>query len=675
LNIIQSVKSKLVDYIRSVVGPGHTVSSFTNRFTSTDIIDANKGYRGIFFKCLDMRANAISDALDTMTVHRKIKQDEYQEVEFTHPWVTLLNDPTKGIIGVNDLWYITSLNIDLTGEMYFYNDRQANGIVQRMTPIYPGYGFFEVFIDTDGKISRYKYHMLGGGFVNFSPEEITRLYRPHPNAIYKSMSLIEASAYHLDAERFMRIYQRDTAQRGGISATVFTTEQHLNDEQKRKEIKAEASQYMGLKGVGKSMLLWGGVKPIAVPSVNAKDAQFLETLRDVKDDIFILTGVPKGLFENVTTVATANSARIVFARNEVKPTADRYASQLTNELSRAFNANGLVKIFIDDIIPSDFDQEMRMEQQDVEHGVLTINDILRKRGFDEIGAEGDKRFIRAGLLPLDFYADNADRGTEPLRVVKHAPAQLRDDNDPDTAWFRRINRAKNQLYNKNTDIMRQYFLRLGNDVLKSLTERSDKRTLSITVDDLYDFAADSDQIRLLTTEMVRDAITHGWEYAQRRLGRYDIDFDFNSTEMRNIITELTELTKSVPVTTRDKLQQIVEDGIREGLSESELGKKITDEFKNMADYRAQAIARTNTNASFEGSQNAMYQKAGVDRKRWLSRRVGMDRRESHLAADGQEAGIEEHFIIDGEELRYPGDPNGSPGNTINCECTEIPVID
>ena len=44
-------------------------------------------------------------------------------------------------------------------------------------------------------------------------------------------------------------------------------------------------------------------------------------------------------------------------------------------------------------------------------------------------------------------------------------------------------------------------------------------------------------------------------------------------------------------------------------------------------------------------------------------------RASHAAIDGQMVKDGEPFYVDGEELMFPGDPNGSPGNTINCHCT------
>jgi hypothetical protein len=38
--------------------------------------------------------------------------------------------------------------------------------------------------------------------------------------------------------------------------------------------------------------------------------------------------------------------------------------------------------------------------------------------------------------------------------------------------------------------------------------------------------------------------------------------------------------------------------------------------------------------------------------------------------------IDKPFDVGGEQLMYPGDPDGgSPGNTINCRCTVLPVME
>lgn len=43
-------------------------------------------------------------------------------------------------------------------------------------------------------------------------------------------------------------------------------------------------------------------------------------------------------------------------------------------------------------------------------------------------------------------------------------------------------------------------------------------------------------------------------------------------------------------------------------------------------------------------------------------------RDAHARAEGQEAEIDKPFYVGGEQLMYPGDFTGSPGNIIHCRC-------
>jgi len=50
--------------------------------------------------------------------------------------------------------------------------------------------------------------------------------------------------------------------------------------------------------------------------------------------------------------------------------------------------------------------------------------------------------------------------------------------------------------------------------------------------------------------------------------------------------------------------------------------------------------------------------------------LGETTRPWHADADGQEVPVGQPFIVDGEEMMYPGDSAGSDENTINCQCWE-----
>jgi hypothetical protein len=62
-------------------------------------------------------------------------------------------------------------------------------------------------------------------------------------------------------------------------------------------------------------------------------------------------------------------------------------------------------------------------------------------------------------------------------------------------------------------------------------------------------------------------------------------------------------------------------------------------------------------------------------KRWKHIPVAMVPRIGHLLANNQDRKPGEPFLVEGEELQYPRDPNGSAENTINCHCLVIPHFD
>jgi uncharacterized protein with gpF-like domain len=63
------------------------------------------------------------------------------------------------------------------------------------------------------------------------------------------------------------------------------------------------------------------------------------------------------------------------------------------------------------------------------------------------------------------------------------------------------------------------------------------------------------------------------------------------------------------------------------------------------------------------------------KKRWVHVPIARVPRISHIEADGQTVDVNDPFDVDGEDLMYPRDPNGSPENTINCHCLMQPYFD
>lgn len=82
-------------------------------------------------------------------------------------------------------------------------------------------------------------------------------------------------------------------------------------------------------------------------------------------------------------------------------------------------------------------------------------------------------------------------------------------------------------------------------------------------------------------------------------------------------------------------------------------------------------ARTMTTAAQNAGRMDSYKKAqdmGIDLERnWMATLDGRTR-DSHRAIDGEHRPIGKAFS---NGCRYPGDPEGEPGEVYNCRCTWI----
>jgi hypothetical protein len=153
----------------------------------------------------------------------------------------------------------------------------------------------------------------------------------------------------------------------------------------------------------------------------------------------------------------------------------------------------------------------------------------------------------------------------------------------------------------------------------------------------------------------------------------------------------------ITTTSNDTLHEMFERALAEGWSVPKMERGIGQLFdrwtqagadpvdaefidKRTPAYRVETIARTETMRASNAGADALYKDWGVRQKEWISTndkrvRTYENGKYDHLAANGQVVGIDESFTVSGEKLRHPGDPNGSLGNTINCRCSILPVLE
>jgi uncharacterized protein with gpF-like domain len=163
------------------------------------------------------------------------------------------------------------------------------------------------------------------------------------------------------------------------------------------------------------------------------------------------------------------------------------------------------------------------------------------------------------------------------------------------------------------------------------------------------------------------------------LTRKDDAFDFSNVDFERVVTgyisrnelRLTGISRQLS----KRLQGIIETGFGEGLTLTQIAKKLRDSAPVISRIRANTIARTETHNASSWANHKYHTDVTENldlelKKRWVS--VGdMRTRASHHIANNQVVPMHGNFIVGGKEMEYAGDPNGGASETINCRCVII----
>lgn len=128
---------------------------------------------------------------------------------------------------------------------------------------------------------------------------------------------------------------------------------------------------------------------------------------------------------------------------------------------------------------------------------------------------------------------------------------------------------------------------------------------------------------------------------------------------------------------KKQVQSTMLQGIIQGKSIPDLATSLALAVGEKNRKAAIRNARTMTTGVQNAGRVAGYERAkemGIDtRMQWVATLDGRTRHE-HRLLDGQVRDTDEPFEVDGEKIRFPGDPQAAPRLVYNCRCTLIAAI-
>ena len=206
-----------------------------------------------------------------------------------------------------------------------------------------------------------------------------------------------------------------------------------------------------------------------------------------------------------------------------------------------------------------------------------------------------------------------------------------------------------------------------------ITPHSSPATRAVVADFLFDLAAFKDVFTVSLRGVARNALQLAGQQLfdeVKQPGTFAMPEERAKKFLALRENKLADVADEVYASIKNQLQE----GIDGGESIRELSARIRGKFNEMSRGRAEVIAMTETGAAYGEARQEALEQAGITHKKWLT--SGLPNvRTAHAEANGQIVRVEEFFVVDGENLEHPGDPNGSPGNVINCHCVSVAARD
>ena len=312
------------------------------------------------------------------------KAVDFDEV-LDHPILDILNDVNNFMNGF-DLWELTQLHQELTGNAYWYlvSDK-IFGIPREIWLIPPDR--MRVIPDKERFISGYEY--TSPGFAKpivFSEDKIIHFKMANPKNLFYGFAPLAAIIPEYNINEQMSKYENAVFSNNGRLEGAFETEESL-DEDDFNRLKLEIQTvYTGVSNAGKTPLLDNGLsfKNYGLPP---RDLAFPEGRQNIKEIICNGFGQTLGMYDKSSTRANADAALYQYAKATVQPRCTRNSGKLNEKLVPRYDDN--LFLAADNVVPEDRRQLLLERTQYAKAGIQAINEIreeMRKapyKGLDE----------------------------------------------------------------------------------------------------------------------------------------------------------------------------------------------------------------------------------------------------------------------------------------------------
>lgn len=549
----------------------------------------------------------------------------------------------------------------------------------------------------------------GNTFIRVPREQIVAFRRYDPDLGVDGVSRVGALRLYYetqrDASRFMRAFYR----RGGTVAGHYSTDQSLDPDEIEALKKDLHERTQGPEHAWEPVILPRKLEFVRA-GLTFAEMQFIESEKLTTETMLRLFVIhPILASQNVSAGLNsdvANTAMMMFLRFGIMPEAREIASVMNERLLAPGQFGDRVSCefdFSNDPVLVDAWLKQAEAWAKATGGYpATRAEARDKLGLPDRTAEFptlDEPLVPIGVTTEGDFALSDE--PDPEDTPNPKPQDVDDDGEEPKPKKARVSRiSREALRTRESKLLAIHERKVRAETLRLFRRQRNRVVATLRAQDAREIALsrklgastieavnaqraiDLEQLlasvedpedRKRVRRLIRAIVQDRGEQAIAELAQ-DLAFSIAGRAVAEFIEEKSaKFITNVNETTREALRVSLGEGTKDGETLGELVARVDDVFGGRR-ANAATIARTETAPAYNfASKEAWKQSGVVASKQWLT--AGDDAvRDAHRAVDGQEVALDDSFVVDGERLDYPGDPNGDAGNVINCRCTMVPVV-
>lgn len=665
-------------------------------------------------------------------LYKKLGDGEKEKIE-EHPLIDIFNKP-------NPLPETTWFSLLYSTEAYLYIAGEAFWVVERsrlnqISELWIMPPTWVTETPSRGK-DWYEITTIDGVRLDIPAEDMIYFKEPNlKNPYGRGSGRARAVGDEIETDEYMAKWAKNFFFNDATPPTVIEAPGASKPDMERIQ-ESWMQKYSGIRNAHKPAVLPFNGKVVQL-GTNQKEMDFVQSRKFIRDQANQHFRVPPelmGIIEN-SNRATIDAADYIYRSSVLINRLTMIEQTIQHQLvDRFFKGENLCFEF-DNVVPEDKEYQLKVANEGLSRGAMTVNEWRQKNGLDPLGGEhGNVFLIPLGVTPVKNIMDinNLRESMVPQITRLTGQGQVENNDDeltpPDDnpskpegkegnnveqrsialkGWREKgyftdiqVKTVADRFDDKLSDLekpharaIEKFFKAQGKRVADYILGKGIKEVVLFTTkadsdefseeeineaenraDELledYDWIDEQGQLH---EEMLPHLLSAAEQGAALANGLFElgISFDLIREEMlEHINTAGFNKVVSITGTTKELFRKAVSEGILNGEGSVKLAKRIRETANEYAYHRSFTIARTESHSTMVKGSMETYKEAGATKKEWLTVRDGRER-PTHQRIHGQVVEIDKKFS---NGLRYPGDSSGKAEEVIQCRCALLPKFD